>query len=73
MEVNNINRRKSMKLAGMSGAVLAIGFDSLALGKTGSLKKLMAEDFVEGIPLNPFVIIGEDGTITVMATVPELG
>lgn len=62
-----------MKLAGMSGAVLAIGFDSFAFGKPGTLKRLMAEDFVTGTPLNPFVVIAEDGTITIMATVPELG
>ncbi len=73
MEVSNINRRKFLKLAGISGAVLAIGFDSFAMGKPGNIIKLMTEDFVEGTALNPFVIIAEDGTITIMASVPELG
>ena len=57
----------------MSGAILAVGFDSFANGEAGVLKKLMAEDFIEGTPLNPFVIIAKDGTITIMASVPELG
>ncbi len=73
MEANNINRRKFMKLAGMSGAMLAIGFETFAIEGPKVLKKLMAEDFVEGTPLNPFVVIAEDGTISIMATVPELG
>jgi isoquinoline 1-oxidoreductase subunit beta len=73
MEVSNINRRKFLKLAGISGAFLAIGFDSFAFGTPGNLKKFMVEDFVDGVALNPFVIISKDGTITIMATVPELG
>ena len=73
MEANKINRRKFVKLTGLTGAMLAVGFDSFGLNKPSTLRKLMAEDFVDGIPLNPFVIIAEDGTITIMATVPELG
>jgi len=72
---NNLNRRKFLKLTGLSGAMLAVGFDSLAmtLGDDPIVKAMMAEDFVEGTAINPFVIISEKGPITIMATIPELG
>jgi isoquinoline 1-oxidoreductase beta subunit len=74
MEANRINRRNFLRVTGITGAFLAVGFDTLALGSNRStLKKLMAEDFVNGTPLNPFVTISTDGTITMMAHIPELG
>ncbi|MFT6970772.1 MAG: isoquinoline 1-oxidoreductase beta subunit [Roseivirga sp.] len=73
MEANKINRRKFLKITGLSSAMLAVGFESLAFGDDSRLKIMMAEDFVEGTALNPFVIISEDGTISIMAHVPELG
>lgn len=74
MEANNINRRNFLRVTGITGAFLAVGFDKLAYGSEGSsLKKLMAEDFVNGTPLNPFVTISADGQITMMAHIPELG
>jgi len=74
MKANKLNRRHFLRVTGITGAFLAVGFDNLALGSEKSvLKKLMAEDFVNGTPLNPFVTIAEDGTITMMAHIPELG
>lgn len=74
MEASNLNRRNFLKVAGITGAFLAIGFDKLAYGSDGStFKKLLAEDFVNGTPLNPFVTVSEDGTVTIMAHIPELG
>jgi len=74
MEANKLNRRNFLKVTGITGAFLAVGFDTLALGSNKStLKIMMAEDFVDGTPLNPFVTISTDGTITIMAHIPELG
>ncbi|GAB5524141.1 MAG: xanthine dehydrogenase family protein molybdopterin-binding subunit [Roseivirga sp.] len=76
MEVtNSIDRRKFLKITGISGAMLAIGFESLAmdLGEDAVVKAMMAEDFIDGTAINPFVIISEDGQVTIMATIPELG
>lgn len=76
MEVtNSIDRRKFLKITGISGAMLAIGFESLAMapGDDAIVKAMMAEDFIDGTAINPFVIISEDGQITIMATIPELG
>lgn len=74
MEANKINRRNFLRVTGITGAFLAVGFDKLALGgEASTLKKLMAEDFVNGTPLNPFVAISADGQITMMAHIPELG
>lgn len=72
---NSIDRRKFLKITGISGAMLAIGFDSLAIdfSKDSTVKALMAEDAIDGTAINPFVIISEDGQITIMATIPELG
>lgn len=72
---NSIDRRKFLKITGISGAMLAIGFESLAvdLGEDAVVKAMMAEDFIDGTAINPFVIISEDGQITIMATIPELG
>ena len=73
MEANNINRRKFLKITGLSSAMLAVGFESLAFGEDSKLQIMMAEDFVEGTALNPFVIISEEGSINIMAHIPELG
>ncbi len=72
---NSIDRRKFLKITGISGAMLAIGFESLAmdLGEDAVVKAMMAEDFIDGTAINPFVIISEDGQVTIMATIPELG
>lgn len=70
-----IDRRKFLKITGISGAMFAIGFDALAvdLNEDSIVKAMMAEDFVDGTALNPFVIISEEGPVTIMATIPELG
>lgn len=74
MEANKLNRRKFIKITGLAGAMLAVGFDTLALGSSNStFKKLMAEDLVNGTQLNPFVTISAEGEVTIMAHVPELG
>lgn len=75
MEASNINRRRFLKITGISGAVLAVGFDALAtnLSEDSVVKAIMAEDLVNGTALNPFVIISESGPVTIMATIPELG
>lgn len=74
MEANKLNRRKFLKVTGLTGAMLAVGFETLAFGTDKSkLKQLMPEDLVNGTPLNPFVMINDQGEITIMAHVPELG
>lgn len=71
----SIDRRRFLKITGISGAMLAVGFDgmSMNLSEDSIVKAMMAEDFVEGTALNPFVIISEKGPVTIMATIPELG
>lgn len=74
MEANKLDRRKFLKVTGIAGAVLAIGFDKLAFGSTEStLKKYMPEDLISGESVNPYVTISESGEITFMAHIPELG
>lgn len=74
MEANKLDRRRFLKVTGLAGAMLAVGFDTLALGSSDStFKKLMAEDLVKGTQLNPFVTISAEGEVTIMAHVPELG
>jgi len=74
MEANKVKRRDFLKVAGITGAFFAVGFESFALtGGKAALKTLMAEDFINGVPMNPFVIIPEEGKITMMAHIPELG
>ncbi|OEK00324.1 hypothetical protein BFP97_01810 [Roseivirga sp. 4D4] len=74
MEANKLNRRKFLKVSGMAGAMLAVGFDTLALGSDEStLKMIMPEDLIDGVQINPYVTISESGEITIMAHVPELG
>ena len=74
MEANKLNRRKFLKVTGLTGAVFAIGFDQLAFaGSNSTFKKLMPEDLIEGESLNPYVTISESGEITIMAHIPELG
>lgn len=74
MEANRVNRRKFLKVTGITGAFLAIGFDKLAFGGNEStLKKLMPEDLISGESLNPYVTVSESGEITMMAHIPELG
>ena len=74
MQTNKVNRRKFLKVTGLTGAVLAIGFDKLAfVSEESTFRKLMPEDMIEGQSLNPFVTISESGEITIMAHIPELG
>lgn len=74
MKTNKLDRRNFLRISGITGAFLAVGFDNLALGSTETrLKKLMAEDLINGTSLNPFVSISSEGQITIMATIPELG
>ena len=74
MEANKVNRRRFLKVTGLTGAILAVGFDKLAFGSEEStLRKYMPEDLVDGESLNPFVTISENGDITIMAHIPELG
>ena len=74
MEANKVKRRDFLKVAGITGTFFAVGFESFALtGGKAELKTLMPEDFINGVPMNPFVIIPEKGKITMMAHIPELG
>ena len=74
MEASKLDRRRFLKVTGLAGAMLAVGFDTLDLGSGNStFKKLMAEDLIKGTPLNPFISISAEGEITIMAHVPELG
>ncbi|MBO3698023.1 molybdopterin cofactor-binding domain-containing protein [Roseivirga sp. E12] len=74
MKANKLNRRRFLQVSGMAGAMLAVGFDSLAFGSDKStLKMIMPEDLINGIQINPYVTISESGEVTIMAHVPELG
>ena len=66
MEANKVKRRDFLKVAGITGAFFAVGFESFALtGGKAELKTLMAEDFINGVPMNPFVIIPEELQISI--------
>ncbi len=69
-----LNRRKFIKLSGLSGAVLALGFLFPAPGKeTGATLHNLSEDIPAAKELNPFILIDASGKITLMMHKPDMG
>jgi len=69
---HTIDRRKFLKLSGASGAMLALGFTTAAIGKEPEVFKLTDEG-VFGAELNPFIVIDKTGKITLINHKPEMG
>jgi isoquinoline 1-oxidoreductase beta subunit len=71
---NHINRRKFIKLSGMTGAVLALGFSLPLTGKESTIVlRKIDKDTPLSRELNPFIIIEDTGKITLMLHKPEMG
>lgn len=71
MKTSKLNRRDFLKLSGMSGAVLALGYYIPSFGETRIIKVKDAEDL--GITLNHFILINNKGEITLVNQKPEMG
>src|SRR3954470_7046407 len=73
METNkNISRRNFVKLSGMSGAVLALGYYFPALAKEPKLiNKILADN--SGIELNAWISIDTTGKVTIINHRAEMG
>lgn len=69
---NNIKRRDFIKISGMSGAVLALGYYFPSLAKEGSVVNLETSR-AEGTLLNDFIFITNEGRITLVNHRPEMG
>lgn len=71
----SISRRKFIKLSGLSGAVLALGFSLPVLGteaeETSVLHNLSSG--AVAAELGPFILIDSTGKVTLMAHRPEMG
>jgi isoquinoline 1-oxidoreductase subunit beta len=72
METTNISRRNFIKLSGMSGTVLALGYYFPASGKEMEvIKKSSAENL--GIELNSWISIDTQGKVTIVNHRAEMG
>ncbi|WP_153797803.1 xanthine dehydrogenase family protein molybdopterin-binding subunit [Foetidibacter luteolus] len=69
----NISRRNFIRLSGMSGAALTIGFYLPALGKDAT--RIMRGDIADsmGIALNAFISIDTSGKVTIFNHRSEMG
>lgn len=72
METKNISRRNFIRLSGMSGAVLAVGYYMPALGKEPEIIKASTADAL-GIELNAWISIDSTGKITLVNHRSEMG
>ncbi len=72
METKNISRRNFIKLSGMTGTVLALGYYMPAVGKEGEV--MMAADAESsGIELNAWISIDTSGKVTIVNHRAEMG
>ncbi|HEX5171674.1 MAG TPA: molybdopterin cofactor-binding domain-containing protein [Cyclobacteriaceae bacterium] len=69
---NNISRRNFIRLSGMTGAALTIGFYLPASGKEAEVMKLETADNL-GIELNAWITIDKSGKVTVTNHRAEMG
>jgi isoquinoline 1-oxidoreductase beta subunit len=74
-ETNNISRRNFIKISGMSGAILALGF---SYGCNAKKDEALLENISEIDPktareLSPFILIDDKGTIVLISHKPEMG
>ncbi len=67
----NISRRNFIRLSGMTGAVLTLGYSMPALGKESELMKVEAETL--GIELNAWISIDTTGKVTIVNHRAEMG
>ncbi len=67
----NIDRRRFLKISGISGAALVLGFPSRAVTATSRVMNL--NDMDDPFNLTPYVIIEKSGSITIMNPRPEMG
>jgi isoquinoline 1-oxidoreductase subunit beta len=70
----NISRRNFIRLSGMSGAALTIGFSFPSFGKS-TVDEVLTLDAAEnsGIELNAWVSIDTSGKVTIMSHRAEMG
>jgi isoquinoline 1-oxidoreductase subunit beta len=68
----NISRRNFIKLSGMTGAALTLGFYFPALGKEASVVKLETAEAL-GIELNAWISIDTSGKVTIINHRSEMG
>ncbi|MEM7551357.1 MAG: molybdopterin cofactor-binding domain-containing protein [Bacteroidota bacterium] len=67
-----LSRRGFIKASGMAGTVLAVGYYFPSFGKEAKVVNANLAK-AEGIELNQFIYIGQDGKITIIAHRPEMG
>ena len=72
METNNLSRRNFIKLSGMTGTVLALGYYLPALGKESVVIKAETADNL-GIELNAWISIDTNGKVTIVNHRAEMG
>ncbi len=70
-QIINIDRREFLRISGISGAALVLGFPSKAVKATAHVMSLNEMD--DPFKLTPFVIIEKTGAITIMNPQPEMG
>ncbi len=68
----NISRRNFIRLSGMTGAVLTLGYSMPALGKETELMKVEEADTL-GIELNAWISIDTTGKVTIVNHRAEMG
>lgn len=68
----NISRRNFIRLSGMTGAALTLGFYFPAAGKDGSILKLDTAESL-GIELNAWISIDTSGKVTIINHRSEMG
>jgi len=68
----NINRRRFIQLSALAGGALTVGCIPTSDGKEQAINLASLSDEA-GFPLNQFIKITEDGTITLFTHRPEMG
>ncbi|GAC1529249.1 MAG: xanthine dehydrogenase family protein molybdopterin-binding subunit [Sediminibacterium sp.] len=70
---STLDRRNFIRLSGLTGAALVLGFASSAAGKTQTETLFNLEEVGDAFEVTPFVIIEKSGKITLMNPKPEMG
>lgn len=70
--MDSISRRNFIRLSGMSGATLALGFYTSSFGKEGSVVKVNAAN-ASTVELNSFISIDTTGKVTLLNHRAEMG
>src|SRR6267154_1942650 len=72
METKNVSRRNFIKLSGMTGAVLAVGYYLPALGNESDVMKIDTAETL-GIELNAWISIDTNGKVSIVNHRAEMG